>query len=161
MRRRGLLLALVLSLAGVAHAAEWNAIRPGASTQDDVRAQFGQPTRVTSQKVEGYDTGQWLYEGAQAPRGASRLTVDFGILTPQGYKANVVRAMTLIPKPGIFTREAVLTAWGQPEGAKTEGGVPSILYHSGLIVMFDKEGNDAISLTFTPSQQPSAAPGRR
>ena len=153
------MLALVLGLtAAVAHAAEWNAIRPGVSTQDDVRTQFGQPTRVTSQKVEGYDTGQWLYEGAQAPRGATKLTVDFGILTPQGYKAQVVRVMSLQPKPGIFTRQAVLTAWGQPDGTKTENGVPSVLYEAGLIVTFDKEGNDATNLIFTPPQQPPRAP---
>ena len=157
MRRRVVVL-LLLVLAGVAQAAEWQTIRPGESTQDDVRAQFGPPTRVTSQKVEGYDTAQWLYEGAQAPRGIVKVTVDFGLLTPQGYKANVVRSMQVDPKPGVFTRETVLAGWGEPEGAKTENGVPSILYHSGLIVFFDKGGNVATTLIFTPPQPRRATP---
>jgi hypothetical protein len=84
MRRLALVLALVTVAAGIAHGAEWHAVRPGESTQQAVRAQFGQATKVTSQKVEGYDSAQWLYEGEQAPRGIARMTIDFGILTPLG-----------------------------------------------------------------------------
>jgi hypothetical protein len=144
---------LFVLIAAVADAAEWHAIRPGESTQDDVRAQLGQPTRVASQKVDGYDSAQWLYEGPQAPGGILKVTLDFGILTPQGYKAHVVRVMQLVPKPGIFSRQNILTGWGEPEGVKTEAGVPSIMYQSGLIVTFDKEGQVATTLTFTPPQQ--------
>ena len=42
-------------------------------------------------------------------------------------------------------RPTILAGWGQPEGAKTDGGIPSIYYRSGLIVSFDKDGIFSIS----------------
>jgi hypothetical protein len=154
MRRLSLVLGILLVLAGAAQAAEWQTIRPGESGQDDVRAQFGQPTRVTSQKIEGYDSPQWLYEGPQAPRGTVKVIIDFGLLTPQGFKPQVVRVMQVEPRPGVFNRESVLAGWGEPDGVRTDNGVPSILYQSGLIVTFDKEGKMATLLVFTPPQTP-------
>ena len=77
--------------ASTASAAEWDTIRPGVTTQEAVRAHLGQATRVSSAKVEGYDTAEWIYEGANAPRGVTRMTVGFGLLTPQGYRADVVQ----------------------------------------------------------------------
>ena len=155
----GLVLIVGLALtAGVAHAAEWQAIRPGVSTQEAVRTQFGEPTKVTSQKVEGYDTAQWLYEGDQAPRGIVRMTIDFGLLTPQGYKADVVRVMQLQPRPGVFTRALVLAGWGMPQGVKTETDGESLFYESGLIVRFDKDGWMVTSMMFTPPQASTDPP---
>ena len=153
MRRVALALALVL-FAAVAHAAEWQSIRPGESTQEAVRVQFGQPTKVTSRKVDGYDSAQWLYEGAQSPRGVAKLTIDFGLLTPQGYKPQIVRVMELLPKPGVFTRQTVTLGWGVPQGIKTEDGIESVFYQTGLIVRFDKDGWVATSMVFTPPQKP-------
>jgi outer membrane protein assembly factor BamE (lipoprotein component of BamABCDE complex) len=162
MRCRTLLACLVLvALAGAAQAAEWQTLRPGESTQDDVRAQLGQPTRVTSQQVEGYDSPRWLYEGAQAPRGIAKVTIDFGLLSPQGYKASLIRVIQVEPRPGVFLRETVLAGWGEPDGVKTENGVPSILYQSGLIVTFDKAGKVATLLVFTPPQKPPPSPPTR
>lgn len=160
MRRLALVLALVI-VAGVAHAAEWHAIRAGESTQQAVRAQFGQATKVTSQKVDGYDSAQWLYEGEQAPRGIARMTIDFGILTPQGYKAEIVRVMVLHPKPGTFTRATVLAGWGEPQATRTDGGVPSVFYQSGLVVTFDTAGWLATSMTFMPPQKLPEGPAPR
>jgi hypothetical protein len=160
MRCLALVLALVI-VAGVAHGAEWAAIRPGESTQQAVRAQFGQATKVTSQKVDGYDSAQWLYEGEQAPRGIARMTIDFGILTPQGYKPEIVRVMVLHPKPGTFTRADVLAGWGEPQGIRTDGGGPAVFYQSGLVVTFDKEGWLATSMTFTPPQKLPEGPAPR
>ena len=152
---RGLALVLGLALvAHAAHAAEWDTIRPGESTQEAVRAQFGQPTKVTSQKVEGYDSAQWLYDGEHAPRGVAKLTIDFGLLTPQGYKAEIVRVMQLQPKPGVFTRQTVILGWGAPQGARMEDGVESIFYLAGLIVRFDKDGWLVTSMSFMPPQPP-------
>ena len=91
MRPLFLLLALLVLLAAPATAADWGQIKPGASTQAAVRSRYGAPTRETPQKVEGYDTVQWLYEGPQAPVGMTRMTVDFGLLTPSGYRKDVVR----------------------------------------------------------------------
>jgi len=152
MRAALLVLALVLAWATSARAAEWQTIRPGDSTQEAVRGQFGQPSKVTSQKVEGYDSTQWLYEGEQAPRGITRMTIDFGLLTPKGYRADIVRTMQLQPKFGVFTRQTVVMGWGSPQGIKTEAGADSIFYLSGLIVRFDKDNWHVTSMLFTPPQ---------
>jgi hypothetical protein len=154
MRLATLAALAMLLVADAAHAAEWDTIRPGESTQAAVRAQFGQPTTVASEKVEGYDTARWIYEGAQAPRGIAKLTVDFGLLTPQGYKPDVVRVLQLQPRPGVFNRQTVLTGWGQPDGIKTENDVPSVFYQSGLIVNFDRAGWLVTQMVFTPPQTP-------
>src|SRR5207244_670539 len=78
--------------------------------------------------------------GAQSPRGLAKLTIDFGLLTPQGYKPLIVRVMELLPKPGVFTRQTVTLGWGVPQGIKTEDGIESVFYQTGLIVRFDKDG---------------------
>ncbi|MGH7302891.1 MAG: hypothetical protein ACRELZ_06345, partial [Candidatus Rokuibacteriota bacterium] len=75
-------LGLVLLLAAGAAAAEWGQIKPGATTQPEVRSRYGAPTRETPQKIEGYDSLQWTYEGPQAPSGIARMVIDFGLLTP-------------------------------------------------------------------------------
>ena len=162
MRALVLALALLVTVAG-AQAAEWDAIRPGESTQAAVRTQLGGATKVTSQKVEGYDTVQWLYEGAQAPRGMIRATIDFGLLTPQGYRADVVRQMTLEPKAGVFKRSAVLAGWGEPQVVGEEGGKKVAGWSSGLFVYFDKTGEIAERMYFTPPQPlgGGGAPPRR
>jgi len=157
------ILAVVLMLglaAGAAHAAEWASIRPGDSVQNDVRKQFGPPTRVSSQKVDGYDTTQWRYEGEQAPRGMVRVTVDFGLLTAAGYRPEVVRSMLLEPRPGVFTRHNVLGGWGMPDGAEKEGGVDVFKYRTGLFVYFDKAGWLAEKMYFV-FMAPQAAPAKK
>jgi hypothetical protein len=157
-----LLLAGLLGLAASARAAEWGTIVPGESTMDAVRARFGAATRTVAQKVEGYNASQWLYEGARAPAGMKRMVVDFGLLTAAGYRREVVRVLRLEPKPGIFTRVLVLRAWGEPTRFTPEGQVPpSLFYESGLLVTFDKAGEDASALEFTPPQPLAADPGGR
>ncbi|MBM3220538.1 MAG: hypothetical protein FJZ38_18025 [Candidatus Rokubacteria bacterium] len=159
----GALLAATLALAAAVDSAEWSTVRPGETTQAAVRARFGAPSTVTSEKLEGYDTTRWLYEGAQAPTGAKKVTIDFGLLTPQGYKPDVVRQMLLEPKPGIFTRKTVLDGWGEPDIASVERGRKFAAYRSGLVVYFDKEGVNAEQMYFTPPQPPApgGAPSRR
>jgi hypothetical protein len=164
---RALTLALVLLAAGLSPstvvAAEWDAIRPGESTQATVRAQFGQPTKVSSEKIEGYDSAQWLYEGEQAPRGMVRVAIDFGILTPQGYRADLVRVMKLAPRPGVFTRNTVVAGWGLPQRVGKEKDADVFFYEAGLLVFFDKSGRVAETMIFTPPQRPGqgAAPPTR
>ena len=153
-RATRLVAAVALAMAAVApaFAAEWGSIVPGTSTTESVRARFGQPTRQATQKVDGYDTTEWLYEGERAPRGLQRLVVDFGLLTGAGYRANVVRTMRLEPVPGVFTRDTVLIGWGTPQRAGKDGETPVFFYQDGLIVYFDKEGWVAARLLFTPPQ---------
>jgi hypothetical protein len=154
---------LVLMAVGSVCAAEWAGVRPGVSTQDVVRTQFGPPTKQASQKVEGYDSVQWLYEGDQAPRGMVRVTVDFGMLTPQGYRADLVRQMMLEPRPGVFTLTTVVAGWGEPDVADVEGGKKVLRYRAGLFVYFDKDGWRAERMYFTPTQRPveGGAPPKR
>jgi len=163
LRCLALVLLVLAGALGVAEAAEWRTIRPGESTQSAVREQFGQPTKVTSHKVEGYDSAQWIYEDTQAPTGMTRVTVDYGILTPQGYRADVVRQMLLEPHKGIFTRRAVTDGWGEPDASDVEGEAKVLRYRSGLFVYFDKEGWLAQKMYFTPPQPsvPGAAPPQR
>ena len=158
---RALVLALALlgaglgALAGVfgtVAAETWDSIRPGESTQAAVLTQFGEPSKRTMVKIEGYDSAQWVYDEKQAPKGMARVTVDFGILTPQGYRPELVRQMLVEPRPGIFTRATVVAGWGEPDVVGTEGEAKVLGYRSGLFVYFDKEGWNAERMYFTPPQ---------
>jgi hypothetical protein len=150
---------LALGMAAHAPAADWGTITPGTTTQPAVRAHYGAPTRTETPKVEGYDTATWTYEGAQAPAGLVRMVVEFGLLTPGGYKADVVRALRLEPKPGIFNRPTVVNGWGPPTGTRQEKEADIFVYQEGLLVYFDRDSWDARLLIFTPPQPPPP-PGR-
>jgi hypothetical protein len=147
-----LLLPFLLVAPTAARAADWGGIDPGVTTTDQVRERYGEPTRQSQPKVEGYDTKEWVYEGSQAPTGLVRMTLDIGLLTPGGYKASVVRLLKLEPKPFIFRRATVIEGWGVPDGARSENGVDTFFYKVGLFVVFDKEGESATSLVFGPPQ---------
>jgi hypothetical protein len=155
--------ALLVGLPAVAHAAEWDTIRPGVTTQEAVRAHLGQPAKVGSAKVEGYDTAEWLYEGANAPRGMARVVVHFGLLTPQGYRADVVRMVRAEPRRGVFPRSTVIMGWGPPQRVGKEKDQDVFFYEAGLLVYFDKEGRMAETMIFTPPQRQAegAAPPPR
>jgi hypothetical protein len=129
------------------------------STQTGVRLRWGSPTRETSLKVDGYDTVQWLYEGAQAPKGMNKMTVDFGLLTPSGYRKDVVRTFKLEPKYDVFNRKLVVDGWGPPSRVGDEGDMEFFLYEDGLLVYFRKDDRDVPAMIFTPPQKlpPAAA----
>jgi hypothetical protein len=161
MRRAVLVLIALVALSGAAAGAEWGTLMPGTSTTDNVRAQFGPPTRTETQKVEGYDTTTWVYDGAQAPTGMARLVVDFGLLQATGFKPNVLRSFRLEPHAGVFTRDTVLAGWGRPTGVSEQGGNDSFFYEDGLVVVFDKEAWSAVSMVFTlPRPSDPAKPSR-
>ena len=155
------LVALMLSpTVRPASAAEWGGIEPGVTTIEQVRARFGAPSKEGRQKIEGYDTIEWVYEDTRAPEGMRRMTVSYGLLTPQGYKVTVVRVLRLEPKPNIFGRNTVREAWGVPDGVSTHNDQETYYYKSGLIVTMNKEGNEAVLMSFTVPQpdQPPASP---
>jgi len=153
----GLTAALILLGGGSASAAGWGTIVPGESSTASVRAQYGEPSREEKQKVEGYDSTEWTYEGERAPAGMIRMAVEFGLLKHgAGYEPSVVRAFRLEPKPGVFTRRTVVLAWGSPDQARTQEGVPIFLYESGLVVHFDRDFVNAVSLWFTIQKPPEA-----
>ena len=147
-------LLLVVLATAVAHgtAAEWGTIRPGTSTMEAVRARFGAASKMSTQKQEGYDAALWVYEGAAAPPGFTRLTVEFGLVTPLGFRVDLVRDFTLVPKPGVFDRQTILNGWGPPARVGREGDREVFLYQQGLLVYFGKDGWDAQLMMFTPPQ---------
>jgi hypothetical protein len=151
MRSRAALILLLL-LVVPAVAAEWGQISPGETTQVTVRARYGAPAKETAQKIEGYDAEQWVYEGARAPAGIAKMTVDFGLLTPAGYRKDVVRTFKLEPKRDIFNRKLVLDGWGLPDRMGKEGNLEFFVYAGGLLVYFDEGGEQAIAIIFTPPQ---------
>jgi hypothetical protein len=151
-RRLWLALFVIVAPVRPAVAAEWNTIRPGVSTMEAVRARFGPASKTSVQKLEGYDAAQWVYEGAAAPPGITRLTVEFGLLTLLGFRADLVRDFSLVPKPGIFTRQTILNGWGVPMRVGREGDAEVFLYQAGLLVYFAKDGWDAQLMVFTPPQ---------
>ena len=150
--RPALALVAVALAASPASAAEWGNITPGTTRMDAVRAQYGPPTRSQTQKVDNYDTTSWVYEGAQAPAGLTRLVVDFGILQAEGFQRDVVRSFRLEPKPGVFTRGTVILGWGPPDRVGVQGEDEVYFYADGLVVMFGKEGRPAHTMLFTPPQ---------
>ena len=148
---------LLLSAPGSARAEEWGGIEPGVTTIDEVRARYGAPSKETRAKAEGYDTITWVYEDAKAPGGIQRMTIDYGLLTKQGFKQTAVRLLRLEPKSKIFGRNTVIQAWGVPDGMSKQNEMDVFFYRSGLLVNFDKEGDEATLLTFT-LPQPDAPP---
>jgi hypothetical protein len=148
---------LLLAGSGSARAEEWGGIEPGVTTTDQVRARYGAPSKETRAKAEGYDTITWVYEDAKAPGGIQRMTVDYGLLTKQGFKQTVVRVLRLEPRPKIFGRNTVIQAWGVPDGMSKQNEMDVFFYRSGVLVNFDKEGDEATLITLT-LPQPDAAP---
>jgi hypothetical protein len=140
-----------------ARAEEWGGIEPGVTTIEQVRARYGAPSKETRAKVEGHDTIQWIFEGARAPGGVLRLTVDYGLLTPQGYRQTVVRTFRLEPKPKIFGKNTIALAWGPPDAIGSQNDQETHFYKSGLVVIFTKDGTDTVVLTFTPPQPDAPA----
>jgi hypothetical protein len=154
----GLAVAVLLVGPAGARAEEWGGIEPGTTTIEQVRARYGAPSKETRAKVEGHDTIQWVFEDARAPGGILRLTVDYGLLTPQGYKQTVVRAFRLEPKPKIFGKNTVAQAWGPPDAIASQNEQETFFYKSGLVVIFTKDGTDTVLMTFTPPQPDRPAP---
>ncbi|HYB40298.1 MAG TPA: hypothetical protein VEL75_00940 [Candidatus Methylomirabilis sp.] len=159
MARGLVLLGMLLLLPGSAWTLEWGNVEPGVTTQSEVRSRYGAPTKETSAKVEGYDTVQWIYDEPQAPDGMYRMTIDFGLLTPAGYRPSTVRLLKLEPKPGIFTRNTIVDGWGVPDSVGAQEGVSTAFYREGLFVVLDKEGNSAVTMIFSPPQPEEGTKG--
>ena len=149
------LLALFLGVAHFASAGEFGNIEPGVTTMEQVLELYGRPSKEIPAKVEGYDTMQWVYDRSQAPEGLVRMIVDFGMLTPAGYKPTVTRLLTLEPKPSIFIKKTIIDGWGLPDGEGSRDGVLTFFYREGLLVLFDKEGENVERMIFSIAQPKS------
>lgn len=158
----GLVVAVFALDGGAVAAEQWGGIEPSQSTVAVVKGLHGSPTRTARQKVDGYDTEEWIYEDAKAPGGIRRMTVDFGLMTPRGYRADLVRSLKIEPKPGAFDKHSVTTGWGPPAGVGKDGEVEFFFYKEGLFVYFMPDGLGVTSMVFTPPQLPpgQAAPRR-
>jgi hypothetical protein len=160
------LLAAVVLAAGTpvpVSALEWGGIDPGHTTMDVVRGRFGPPSRTATEKLDAYESTQWVYEGERAPTGMERMVVDFGLLTPEGYRPQIVRSLLLHPRPGAFNRSLVVQGWGEPTGVGQQSGVPAFMYEEGLFVSFDEDVWEVRTMLFTPRQTiptPQPAPPR-
>jgi hypothetical protein len=153
----GLILLRVLLASSPATAIGWGGIEPTATTLEQVRERWGPPSKETRSREEGHETIQWVYEGAGAPAGLNRMTVDFGLMRPDGYKPHLVRSLKLEPKPSIFGRSTVVEAFGAPDRVGIQDDLPLIVYNAGLFVYFDKDGQMAVLLLFTPPLPGGAA----
>jgi hypothetical protein len=144
-------------------ALEWGGIDPGQSTMEAVRGRFGQPTRTSIERVDAYESARWVYEGELAPAGLERMVIDFGLLTPGGFRPEIVRSLLLHPRSGAFNRNLVLQGWGEPTGVGQQSGVPTFMYEEGLFVSFDEDIWEVRTMLFTPKQtipKPQDAPPR-
>jgi len=158
VRLLAVLLTFALALPAAAGAAGWGGIEPAATTLEQVRERYGEPTKETKQKLDNYDTTTWTYESPKAPSGIERMIVDFGILRADGFKPNVVRVFVLEPRPTIFAVQTVIDGWGLPSAAGDQDGFPTMFYEAGLVVVFDKKTHWASSMTFTVPQPMPHAP---
>ena len=159
--RAAVLLAALL-LAPAAFAAEWGLIQPGVSTTQTVRERYGAATRIERKKVDNkYDTETWIYEGDKAPRGLVRLTVDFGLLADNKYRAEVVRAFQLEPHGATFNRGIIANGWGFPDGAGRQGDEEYFVYKDGLLVYFNPDGYTVRLMVFTLPQPRDPTEERR
>ena len=150
----GLALAAVL-LAGTRDlgAESWGGLTPGETVRAGVEALYGRPSRERSLIEEGRTVAEWTFTGAQAPRGLERMVISFGLMAGGGFVPDVVRAVTLYPKPHVFALRVILGGWGSPDAIGTEeaSGRPTFHYRSrGLLIILDKTGSWAELLLFGP-----------
>lgn len=151
---RALALAAGALVAGVDAGAEsWGGLTPGETVRAGVETLYGQPSRERTVVEEGRTAAEWTYAGERAPRGLERMVVTFGIGSGAQFTPDVVRSVTLYPKPHVFSLRVISNGWGPPDAVGTEEatGRPSFHYRArGLLVIFDKTGAWAEFLLFGP-----------
>lgn len=156
--RRRLALAMGLALGlfaatGDVGAENWGGITPGETTRAGVEALFGRPSRERTLVEEGQTVSETTYAAERAPRGAERMVVSFGLLAGNRFVPDLVRSVTLYPRPRVFSIKAITNGWGTPEAVGTEEatGRPSLHYrNAGLLIIMDKTGSWAEIMLFAP-----------
>ena len=151
-------LALVLgafALASPAGAESWGGITPGETTRAALERAFGRPSRERTMVEEGRTVNEWTFAGDRAPQGMERMVISFGYLVGGRFMPDIVRAVTLHPKPHVFNFRAIMNGWGSPDAIGTEEatGRPSFHYRNlGLLIILDKTGEWAELMLFGPRQ---------
>jgi hypothetical protein len=152
----GLALALtMLAGAGEVGAESWGGLTPGETTRAGVETLFGRPSRERTLVEEGRTVAEWTYAAERAPRGMERMVVSFGYLVGVRFAPDVVRAVTLYPKPHVFSLRTITNGWGAPDAIGTEEatGRPAFQYRNrGLLIILDKTGSWAEFMLFGPRQ---------
>ena len=158
-RRRAVLgLALIAGLlvpAGDLGAESWGGLTPGETLRAGVEALYGKPSRERSLVEEGRTVAEWTYAGERAPRGLDRMVLNFGLLVDGRFAPDVVRSITLYPKPHVFSLRSITNGWGPPDAVGTEesSGRPSFHYQKlGLLIILDRTGGWAELMLFGPRQ---------
>lgn len=157
-RRRVLLGLGALALGGIrprrAAGETWGGITPGESVQREVEALFGRPSRERTVVEEGRATAEWTYAGERAPRGMERMVVTYGLLRKDGvFAPDLVRALTLYPRPHVFSMRAIGNGWGDPDATGREEATGRTSLHfrqRGLLIILDRTGGWAEMLLFAP-----------
>ena len=147
------LIGTLLTSWGDVDAESWGGITPGETTRADVERLYGRPSRERSMVDEGRTVAEWTYAEDRAPRGLVRMVVNYGLMSGNRFVPDVVRSLTLYPKPQVFSLRAISSGWGEPDAVGTEeaSGRPSFHYRTrGLLVVFDKTGSWAELLLFGP-----------
>jgi hypothetical protein len=143
----------VLAWAVLAGAASWGGITPGETLRRDVQARYGPASRERTVTDDGRTAAEWTYTGERAPGGIERMVVSFGLLRGGSFAPELVRALTLYPKPGVFRLLLITEGWGKPDaiGTDEQTGRPAFRYDAkGLLVIFDRRGEWAEMLVFAP-----------
>jgi len=143
------------AVAGDVGAESWGGLTPGETTRAGVETLFGRPSRERPLVEEGRTVPEWTYAAERAPQGLERMVVSFGLLVGGRFAPDVVRAVTLYPKPRIFSLHVITNGWGPPDAIGTEEatGRPSFHYRTrGLLVILDRTGSWAEIMLFGPRQ---------
>jgi hypothetical protein len=144
-----------LTLERPAGAESWGGLTPGETTRAGVERLFGRPSRERTLVEEGRTVNEWTFAAERAPQGLERMVVSFGLMVQGRFAPDVVRALTLYPKPHVFSLRAITNGWGKPDAIGTEEatGRPSFQYRAlGLLIILDKTGSWAELLLFGPRQ---------
>lgn len=142
-----------LALASGARAESWGGITPGQTARPEVERLYGRPSRERTMVEEGRTVSEWTYAGERAPQGMERVVISYGDLIGGRFVPDVVRAVTLYPKPRVFTFRAIMNGWGKPDAIGTEEatGRPALHYRTqGLFIILDKTESWAEVLVFGP-----------
>jgi hypothetical protein len=138
----------------------WGGLTPGISLRRDVEALYGKPSRERAVVEEGRTALEWTYAGERAPGGVERMVVSFGLLRGGAFEPDLVRAISVYPRPHVFSLRAITNGWGTPDGIGTEEatGRPSLHYRTrGLLIVLDRTGSWAELLLFAPPQDGSGS----
>jgi hypothetical protein len=150
----------VLAGAVLAGAAGWGGITPGETLRREVQARYGPPSRERTVTEDGRTAVEWTYTGERAPGGIERMVVSYGLLRGASFVPDLVRALTLYPRPGVFRLPQITEGWGKPDAIGTDErtGRPAFRFDArSLLVILDRRGEWAEMIVFAP-ERPARTP---